>query len=122
MTNLWQYIALALGGLVLILGLSLWYTSGQLDDSRKDYSILSAEHEVLNITSSGLRDAIGKQNDKLKELANRRLEVDKGVAKVITKIDTKYITKYDAVKDLNESEECQTIKRIIDEDFNRTIN
>jgi len=122
MTSMWQYVSLALGSLALILGLSLWYTNEQLSDSRKDYSILQAEYEVLKITSSGLRDSIAKQNEKLKERAGRRLEADKEVIRVVTKIETRYVAKYELVKDLNASEECKAITRIIDEDFNRTIN
>jgi len=122
MTSTWQYVSLALGSLVLILGLGLWYTGGQLSDSRKDMAVLQAEYEILKITSSGLRDSIATQNDKLKAQAGRRLEADEEVIKATTKIETRYVARYELVKDLNASEECEVIKRIIDEDFNRTIN
>lgn len=122
LTNkIYQLIVGVLGAILLAMSIGYWLTSSELKDLKLEHKVVLAESEVLKISNSSLVSGINKQSDAIRELEVKQKAKQIEVVKTLTKIDTKYITKYELVKDLNETEECNALKRIIDEEVNSSI-
>lgn len=120
--KIYQLILGILGAVLLALSISYWFTSSELKDLKLEHKVVLAESEVLKISNSSLVSGINKQSDAIRELEAKQKAKQIEVVKTLTKIDTKYLTKYELVKDLNETEECKALKRIIDEEVNFSIS
>lgn len=119
--KIYQIIIGTLGAILLVLSIGYWLTSSELKDLKLEHRVTLAESEVLKISNSSLVAGINKQSTAIRELEAKQKAKDLEVAKVITKINTRYITRYEMVRDLNETTECEALKRIIDEEVNSTI-
>lgn len=118
----YQLIIGALSTILLVLSIGYWLTSNELKQRNLELEVVKAEGKVLEISNSSLVTSINKQSNAIRELEAKQKAKELEVAKTITKIDTKYITKYELVKDLNETAECEALKRIIDEEVNSSAS
>lgn len=117
-TKVYQISAIILSIVLLVLSISYWLTSLELKERTLELQVAEAETKVLKLSNSSLSSSITRQSNAIRELEDKQRAKELVVAKTLNKIDTKYITKYEIVKDLNETAECQALKRIIDEEVN----
>ena len=120
--KVYQLVIGALGVILLALSIGYWLTSNELKQRNLDLGVVKAESKVLEISNSSLTASINKQSNTIRALEAKQKAKELEVAKTITKIDTRYITKYELVKDLNETAECEALKRIIDEEVNSSAS
>jgi len=117
-----MYIAGGLAILLLALGLAYWGESSRFSSLQLKYDKMNAEKIVSDTQVIRLEGIIKDTNSKLDDLANKEKEHQDIINTKTKQIEIVYKDRYKLVRDLNESEECSALKRIIDEEFNSTIS
>lgn len=108
---MYKYIIVTMFIVLVILGIKLMNTEHKL-------KLLLVESEIIKISNSSLVEGINKQSSAIRDIETKQKDRQVKVDKTIIKVETKYVDRYKLVHDLNETEECKALQRIIDEETN----
>jgi len=123
LTNIYQYLVIALSGLLVALGIAYWIQRGALDDKAKDLTIEKANNKILEIQRDALSNALATQSDAISKIAvleeyNHKVYSERSI-ELSRSLDKERLR----VRDLNGTQDCLEASRVIGRiiDANHTI-